>query len=304
MANKSSPCVQFEDNNIHSLNGWLPCEPYHKGGPVVSCCKKDGECLDYGLCHYDHSLVGGSGYYQGSCTDPNYENSLCPHLCNDQPFPDVKWNETLNEWQCCGANSKGEVSCNAPTTNEFFDAPAPSLLSTTATPGQTTSAKGTRTRTRTPATGTKSPTVAPATSAPASSSGLSTGAKAGIGVGAALGALVVIGLIAWFLLRRRSSKKAETMGSASGMDSQAQHFQQDQQPLRHDYKYDQGYGIPLADLPAESDSAQRFEMPQPGVESYADNMRGPKIYPLSNEHAPRELPGKSSAHHLSVGRSY
>lgn len=40
-----------------------------------------------------------------------------------------------------------------------------------------------------------------------SKNGLSTGAKAGIGVGAALGALLIIGLLVFFLLRRRRQKK-------------------------------------------------------------------------------------------------
>lgn len=43
-----------------------------------------------------------------------------------------------------------------------------------------------------------------------SSSGLSTGAKAGIGVGAALGALLVIGVIAFFVLRSRRHRRSQT----------------------------------------------------------------------------------------------
>ena len=205
-------------------------------------------------------------------------------LLDDQLYPDVVYNTTLKEWQCCGANSNGDVSCNAPTTNEFFDAPAPAKLSTTATAGQTTSAKRTATRTRTP-TGTKKPTT-PSPSATASSSTLSTGAKAGIGVGAACGALLIIGLIAWLLLRMRKRRKDTSTaptGQAPEMDTQAQ-------PFRQDFKHQQGPAQPMWNPAVEADSAQRHEMAQPGVESFADNKKGPKIYPLSNEQAPLELP--------------
>lgn len=180
------------------------------------------------------------------------------------------------------------MSCNAPTTNEFFDAPVPSLLSTTATPGQTTRARGTKTRTRKPATGTRNLTITPATSAPAASSGLSTGAKAGIGVGAALGAIAIIGLIAWFLLRRRKGKKDKPAGKPP-----------EGQPTQQDYKYGQGYQghtQPMFAHPVEADSTQMAELPQPGLESYADNMYGPKMNPSSNQQYPQELPTNPPGH--------
>jgi hypothetical protein len=46
-------------------------------------------------------------------------------------------------------------------------------------------------------------TAKPSTSSPATSTGLATGAKIGIGVGVSLGALLLIGALAFFLLKRR-----------------------------------------------------------------------------------------------------
>ena len=49
--------------------------------------------------------------------------------------------------------------------------------------------------------------------------GLSTGAKAGIGIGAALGALAILGLIAWMALRmRRRRRGTESIAQLGGRE--------------------------------------------------------------------------------------
>ncbi|PMD36308.1 hypothetical protein L207DRAFT_637438 [Hyaloscypha variabilis F] len=84
------------------------------------------------------------------------------------------------------------VIVNAPMVQINFK--ASDLTLTTGATGSTTSATATN----------QSPTTS-STHVPASP-GLSSGAKAGIGVGVAIVALVVIGLLAWFILRNRRSK--------------------------------------------------------------------------------------------------
>jgi len=63
---------------------------------------------------------------------------------------------------------------------------------------------------------------------PSSSSGLSTGAKAGIGVGVAIVAILAIGLIAFFVLRRRKRSTSKAPHQAemhgSGIGSDEKHF--------------------------------------------------------------------------------
>ncbi|KAI1325005.1 aspartic peptidase domain-containing protein [Xylariaceae sp. FL0255] len=60
------------------------------------------------------------------------------------------------------------------------------------------------------------------TSSSTSSSGLSTGAKAGIGVGVAVAALAVLGLLAFFLIRRRRQPSEEVKPAASETSQPAQ----------------------------------------------------------------------------------
>lgn len=80
--NSSSPCYQFEDNRIRQEAGWLPCGPWQSGGPVLSCCKNGDFCMSNGICKDTSPSDGTTGYYQGSCTDSNYQAALCPHLCS------------------------------------------------------------------------------------------------------------------------------------------------------------------------------------------------------------------------------
>ena len=58
-------------------------------------------------------------------------------------------------------------------------------------------------------TTTSSSTLPPATQASLPNKGLSTGAQAGIGVGAAIGGLVILALVFWSFRRRRSNKKSQ-----------------------------------------------------------------------------------------------
>lgn len=84
--------------------------------------------------------------------------------------------------------------------------------STTAAPSSSSTVANTASRTQAAATTSSNassgaPTSSPNPS-PSNGSGLSSGAKAGIGVGVALGVLLALGMVAWFLLRRRNRASA------------------------------------------------------------------------------------------------
>ncbi|OCL08146.1 hypothetical protein AOQ84DRAFT_46633 [Glonium stellatum] len=55
--------------------GDVPC---NLSADFSSCCDAEGYCLDNGLC-YDHTGT----ISQGSCTDPNWENSNCFQNCKE-----------------------------------------------------------------------------------------------------------------------------------------------------------------------------------------------------------------------------
>ncbi|TVY80297.1 hypothetical protein LSUE1_G003916 [Lachnellula suecica] len=138
----------------------------------------------------------------------------------------------------CTAGSQGCVSTQTPTTVVASVVPsgcsaadqftcASSLgggccgngqACVTSGSGNFCSATGSALRTRTLAGG----AIATAVAKPSGNSGLSTGAKAGIGVGVALGALAVIGALMWFFLvhrPRRQSEKQPTVPPAMSQSS-------------------------------------------------------------------------------------
>jgi hypothetical protein len=102
-------------------------------------------------------------------------------------------------------------------------------------------------------TGLMSPTATP--------NELSTGAKAGIGVGAAIGTLTVIGILAWFILRYRRTKLAAYQDSSSRA-SELEGRQRHEMPGENIEKLKAGPQPHLPELYSESgvDQRQHHEM--------------------------------------------
>lgn len=72
----------------------FPCGKPHPTDPVVPCCVKGDICLTNGICSYQKSSIGGSGYYVAGCTA---SSGLCPGFptrCTSHFLPDVTWNST------------------------------------------------------------------------------------------------------------------------------------------------------------------------------------------------------------------
>lgn len=178
-------------DNAITAPDWVPCGQSNTTTPYVPCCASGDYCLTNGLCHYTHSLDGGSGYYAAGCTDKTFKDTTaCPQLCDDRLKKDVVYNSSTELWYCCGEDlTTGNPNCGDPT-NESFAAPAENQLQTYYTagtaPASTRSSSATRTATKTPA----------------ASSGLSGGAAAGIGVACGIVGLALIGFLVFFLFRR------------------------------------------------------------------------------------------------------
>ena len=205
-------CHRIENNTPYDVSSdESPCGNVNTSSPVVSCCANSDFCLTDGFCAYTHSQVGGSGFYVASCTEtsgicPNY-----PKRCTDQAHPDAVWNSTAELWQCCGQDSSGNPSCDSPT-NEYFSAPARSLLQTIFSE-PTAGWVATSTFIVSPSTTLASSTTTSHTLSPsatvASNSGLSTGADAGIGVGVAFASLAALSLLLYFIFRQRRRRKGQ-----------------------------------------------------------------------------------------------
>ena len=132
-------------------------------------------------------------------------------------------------WHCCGTNEGGDTDCSAPT-NETFQAPAPEKLTDYASPTTLSTA------TTGPAASSSSPLIAQSsstahnataipTSSPATSyPGLSSGTKAGIGVGVVLGVacIVMLTLILILIRKRRRPWRTVPANTKGGQKSAQQ----------------------------------------------------------------------------------
>jgi len=225
-----------------------PCGNLNATDPIVPCCANGDVCLTNGICSYQKSLVGGSGYYVAGCTA---SSGLCPgfpNRCTSQFLPDVTWNSTSGLWQCCGVDTHNNPACDDPT-NEQFVAPSPAALQTIFSISQdgwtATSTAVLSTSTTLPAASSTTPVsvqslsttaaVADATSTPSvSPSGLSNGTKAGVGLAAALALLIFLSLVAYLVVRKRRSRlrpKPLDEPLAKGDSTVALHELQDQIPV-------------------------------------------------------------------------
>lgn len=130
------------------------------------------------------------------------------------------YDENVSLWACCGTNK----ACDNPT-NETFLAPAPQQLLAAASSqsaSRATASSSSQPKT-TAASNSVSQTTVSVTSRPSvvtgdqkTSSSLSGGAKAGIGVGAAAAAVAIVALLFWIiLLRKRLRNNGQTRYSTS-----------------------------------------------------------------------------------------
>jgi hypothetical protein len=205
----------------------FPCGNLNSTDLIVPCCAKGDFCLSNGFCKYPESSSGGSGYYVSGCTNPTGVCPTFPDRCTKQALPDVTWNQTSQRWHCCGVDSKGKASCDNPT-DERFDAPGSSLLETyftlprdgwtaTSTTVPSTSSSSSSSISITSATAVSSSTGTPLpdpTSLPSTQhNGLSSGTKAGIGIGAALAALAILGAVLYFIFRKRGRRRRSEQSS-------------------------------------------------------------------------------------------
>ena len=147
--------------------------------------------------------------YIGGCTDKSFSAPACSPYCSDQNLPDIVFDEAAQIWHCCGVTN-GSVRCDEPS-DETFSAPAKSLLSETFTVGSTptTAAAAPSTTSSTATTTTSTAPGATNTTGGTVNSGLSGGAKAGIGIGCGVVAIAGLGVLIWFCARRRNMHAME-----------------------------------------------------------------------------------------------
>ena len=134
---------------------------------------------------------------------------------------DIVYNSTTNLWACCYGS--GELDCSDPS-DETFEAPSPEQLASMASSApsstQTSSASSPTSLALTSLTSSSAVTSSPqitSISYPTSdtgtpNTGLSTGAKAGISIAAAIRRLLVIAILLICIQRSRQRKRIATEG--------------------------------------------------------------------------------------------
>ncbi|KAL9095001.1 MAG: hypothetical protein Q9165_002603 [Trypethelium subeluteriae] len=157
----------------------------------------------------------------------------------DQAMTDAVYNTTAKLWQCCGTDLSGNPACGDPL-QEYFSAPAPEDLVSTyiiasASSDQPAWEFSSSAAPMSPASATVSPTANTnatrsatssglatasnaATDTPALLPGLSSNARAGIGVAAGTSGVLIGAAIIWLFLRRRRQKRRLAIGFSGGTE--------------------------------------------------------------------------------------
>lgn len=191
----------------------------------------------------------------------------------------------------------------------YSNTPAPA-------PTETQSSSSTARSTTTSTSG--SPNNAPASptdpasntgsSTPQHDTGLSSGAAAGIGVGATIGALALIGALVFFFWRRRKARRRGDIGTESYYkpgSSAGGTFQQQPYPEQGQYQQSEHYaksGSPFTPYgqqqpsPQTSAAATAFEAPTP----YTTHMHEAPAGPHAHGRDMHEMPGSIVARELDV----
>lgn len=212
------------------------------GGNIANGFTQD-ICLPSGLCQ--NILVNADGdtvyaYWRDYCTVNDYTSSKCLDVCtgNGEASPGgtaevtpCGANNTVTKW-CCGQNNTAccfedsaqniPVSLGVSSTSSSSASSSSTSSSSTSSSSTTTSASATTTTISTPSSTTSS-------NSNNNNTGLTTGDKAGIGVGIAGGAVLFVGLglsIAWFRRRRKEKPAAYELRTPQGAYSDAPKYAQ------------------------------------------------------------------------------
>ena len=198
-------------------NRTLPAGGPHEKGNTAD------ECLASGICQNRFTFEGkpGTTYWLEHCTDRDIESGNCMDICRSSRGPSgtamitpCDGTNKSEKWCCgdttaCCANANRDLVTFPMEFVGMINGTIASLVTTptptpTPTPGFVSSATTT--------TGTPLPTsTSSAPSAAPQNTGLSTGAKAGIAIGAVLGVLALIGV--GFFARKALAWKKEAEGA-------------------------------------------------------------------------------------------
>lgn len=201
-------CYTRNTNKIFEQDGQSSCGSTTTFSTTAQqCCQVGDTCLGNAICYFTHSQNKATGFYVGGCTGEPFPGPVCSMQCTDNPTSDIIYNSTTSLWACCYGS--GNLDCSVPSL-DTFEAPSPQqLLADYAS--SLPSSSSSKSSPTLPASysapisfASSRPTTCPSGTAclPRTLVGLSTGAKAGIGIAAAvLG--ISLAILAFSILRRK-----------------------------------------------------------------------------------------------------
>ncbi|KUJ22194.1 uncharacterized protein LY89DRAFT_768563 [Mollisia scopiformis] len=205
----SSTCYN-PDGTAKTSPAYQPC--VQTVGTFSQCCGTnwtatnpivaDDKCMPNGLCLNNNPSDNEPLYWRGSCTDPTWKSPLClSNLCtNSSNGGDASDNVPLiqcsdGSW-CCGSTNTACCSKGLGVKLDAIIGVANQSTSTSSTSSSTSTSTST-------ATG-----LVISATPKGTQSGLSTGAKAGIGVAAAVIAIIALAGLTRFILRKKRRQAA------------------------------------------------------------------------------------------------
>lgn len=207
----SNECYRRAYDVIQSSDVSDPCGTasvglFNPNTGVEGCCVAGDTCGANGVCKRNTTIDNTSGYYLGGCTDPTYQDPACPRLCN-VAGNDVTYQQSSGVWACCELEADGFTpNCDNPSDQYYleidwspdkFPGPINEIFAVSSASSVVATSAPTSSSSVSVISSTPTSDVTPSASAESTSrNGLSAGAKAGVGVGAAVGGLLVLGLLA------------------------------------------------------------------------------------------------------------
>ncbi|KAK0667524.1 hypothetical protein QBC41DRAFT_278710 [Cercophora samala] len=239
-AAENAPC--YFPGEVHAL-GYYPCQPF--GAEISLCCPQGWTCFSNALCiattetkSFPNITLGE--VQRGACTSPGWNNAVCGGVCLTDDNIDGKLAACSQETFCCEDDyKKGKCTCEEgggsfeiergmggriiEVDSETFTGtatvkiaePMTSFLSDTTTTAGTATATAGESSVSNTADGATSPTSTETGEPVEGGGGLSKGATIGIGVGAGVAGLLILGALVFLVMRWRR-KNAQMIGTSNG----------------------------------------------------------------------------------------
>ncbi|KAL1837730.1 hypothetical protein VTJ49DRAFT_3446 [Mycothermus thermophilus] len=217
-----------------SADIFIPCGNSAFGH--ISCCQAGDKCLEHGACYNNHYRTT----YLAGCTDPLYKDASCPdkksYKAGDR-IPDVGWLPTelggrINWLAGHGPTATVPTSATSMPTSTTLSSASSEVTNITQDPQQQLSNQG-----------------------------LSDSQIAGIGIGAAAGALLLFGALCglWIVCRRRRNGKDTTAS------------QEPEEAAVQDPAINKPSGARPAEIPGTLETQSPVELPVPPVNTMPEN---------------------------------